>query len=86
MSERNVKKVYCSRIDKILKIFSIDFVDTRTLENCKKISFEYEAYTGHDKLGISAGLCPSAVITAVKDIIVTFLVVRPQRNVHGTIL
>ena len=49
------------------------------------VSFEYEVHTNHDKLGISAGLGPSAVITAVKDIIETFLPVRPQRNVHRAI-
>ena len=29
-----------------------DFVDARILGNCKKISFEHEVYTGHDKLGV----------------------------------
>ena len=62
------------------------FVDARTLRNGKKISFEYEVYTDLDKLGISAGLGPSAMITAVKDIIETFFAVRPERNLHGTIL
>ena len=61
-------------------------MDAKTLGNCKKIPFEHEVYTGHDKLGISAGLGPSAVITAVKDFIETFLAVRPQTNVQGTIL
>ena len=60
------------------------FVGARTLGNGKKISLEYEVYTDHDKLGISAGLRPSAVITAVKDIIKMFLAVRPERNVHCT--
>ena len=90
-SERNVRKKftvgYHSRIDKIFKITDKNpFVDVRTLRNGKKISFQYEVYTDHYKLGISAGLSPSAVITAIKDIIEMFLVVRPQRNVHGTIL
>ena len=49
------------------------FVDARTLGNGKKVSFEYEVYTDQDKLGISAGLGPSAVITAIQNIIQTFL-------------
>ena len=40
----------------------------------------------YDELGNSVGLGPSAVVIAVKDIIETFLAVRPQRNVHGIIL
>ena len=60
------------------------FVDAKTLGNGKKISLEYEVYTDHDKLGISVGLGPSAVITAIKDIIKKFLAVRPERNVHCT--
>ena len=60
-------------------------MDARTPGNFKKISCEHEVYTAHDKLGISAGLDPSAVATAVKDIIEQFLAVRPQRNFNGTI-
>ena len=90
-SERNVSKKftkgYRSRIDKIFKIIDKNpFVDARTLGNGKKISLEYEVYTDHDKFGISDSLGPSAVIMAVKDNMETFLAVRPQRNVHGTIL
>ena len=62
------------------------FLDAKTLGNGKRISSKYEVYTDHDKLGISAGLGPSAVITAVKDMIEMFLAVRLQGNVHGTIL
>ena len=78
---------YRSRINKICKRIDKNlFVDSRTLGNGKKISFEYEVYNDHDKLGISVGFGPSAVITAVKDIIETFLAVRPQRHVHRAIL
>ena len=81
--------MYHSKTDKIFKIFIdkiIDFVDARTLGNCKKISCEYKLYAGHDKLGISAGIGPFAVVTAVMDIIETFLAVSSQRNVHRTML
>ena len=78
---------YCSRINKIFKMIAKNpFMDSRTHRNGKRILFEYEVYTNHDKLAISASLGPSAVIMDIKDIIETFLVVRPQRNVHGTIL
>ena len=71
---------------KSLLIKITDIVDAKTLGNCKQISLEHEVYTRHDKLDISAGLGPSTVITAVKDIIKTFLAVRLQTNVQGTIL
>ena len=83
-SERNVdEKVTVAKSiksSKSLQIKIIDFVDTRTLANCKKISC-----TGYDKLCIPPGLSPSAVVTAVKDIVETFLTVRPQRKIHRTI-
>ena len=55
MGEGDIKKQFTIgksiKSVKSLKIKIIDFVDTRTLGNCKKISCEYEVYTGHDKLG-----------------------------------
>ena len=54
MGEGDIKKQFTIgksiKSVKSLKIKIIDFVDTRTLGNCKKISCEYEVYTSHDKL------------------------------------
>ena len=81
--KETLKKFTVTKSIKSVLIKIIDFLDARTLGNCEKISCEYEVYAGHEKLGLSAGLGPSAVVTAIKDIIETFLAVRPQRNVHG---